>query len=322
MSVEMYAYAVARIRTKEMELLTKQDMEQLLITKTYDEAKRLLSEKGYGVNESEAVEELFVREREKTFDLIEELIKDMSVFHVFLCGNDYHNLKAAIKEICTRSNVPGIYSNNGTIDPAKIKEALSESNYEILPEDMRSCAKEAFEVLLKTKDAQLSDVIIDKASLEAMDKAAKKSKNELLIDYANHKIVQADIKIALRSEKTGQSYEFLDRALVESSVLDIKELKLCALSGEEAIHEYLKKTSYSDAVPHLKKSMWEFDKWCDDYFMEKLKPQKYNPFTLSPIIAYFLAKENEIKSIRILLSGKRNMLSEDVIRERLREMYV
>ena len=322
MSVEMYAYAVARIRTKEMELLTKQDMEQLLVTKTYDETKRLLSDKGYDIYESDATEELFMKERAKTFDLIKELIQDMSVFQIFLCGNDYHNLKAAIKELCTKSNVSGIYSNHGTLDAKIIKDALSESNYELLPEDMRKCAKEAFEVLLKTKDAQVSDVIIDKAALEAMDKAAKKSKNELLRDYANHKIAQADIKIALRSVKTGQGYEFLDRALVESELLNITELKTAALSGEDSIYEYLAKTSLADAIPFLKRSMWEFDKWCDDYFMEMLKPQKYNPFTLSPIIAYFLAREYEIKSIRILLSGKRNLLPEEVIRERLREMYV
>jgi V/A-type H+-transporting ATPase subunit C len=43
---------------------------------------------------------------------------------------------------------------------------------------------------------------------------------------------------------------------------------------------------------------------------------------ISPLAAYILARENEIKSVRILLSGKINDLPEDSIRERLREMYV
>ena len=33
-------------------------------------------------------------------DRINELVEDMSVFDVFLYANDYHNLKAAIKERC------------------------------------------------------------------------------------------------------------------------------------------------------------------------------------------------------------------------------
>ena len=41
-----------------------------------------------------------------------------------------------------------------------------------------------------------------------------------------------------------------------------------------------------------------------------------------PLAAYILARENEIKSVRIILSGKINNLSDDSLRERVREMYV
>ena len=38
--------------------------------------------------------------------------------------------------------------------------------------------------------------------------------------------------------------------------------------------------------------------------------------------SYILARENEIKTVRIILAGKRNGLSEEFLRERAREMYV
>ena len=50
--------------------------------------------------------------------------------------------------------------------------------------------------------------------------------------------------------------------------------------------------------------------------------EKYNSFSAGPILAYFLARENEIKTVRIILTGKLNNLSDDYIRERLRKMYV
>ena len=56
--------------------------------------------------------------------------------------------------------------------------------------------------------------------------------------------------------------------------------------------------------------------------MEAMKPQKYNPFSPGPLVAYVLARENEIKTVRIILSGKRTGMPEDKIRERVREMYV
>ena len=44
--------------------------------------------------------------------------------------------------------------------------------------------------------------------------------------------------------------------------------------------------------------------------------------TVSPLAAYVLARENEIKCVRVILSGKRNGLSEQSIREKVRETYV
>ena len=56
--------------------------------------------------------------------------------------------------------------------------------------------------------------------------------------------------------------------------------------------------------------------------IETIKPQKYNPFTAGPLVAYILAKENEIKTVRIILTARLNGLEEEQIRERIREMYV
>ena len=56
--------------------------------------------------------------------------------------------------------------------------------------------------------------------------------------------------------------------------------------------------------------------------MQTMQPQKYQSFSVGPLVAYVLARENEIKTVRIILSGKRSGLSDDSIRERVREMYV
>jgi V/A-type H+-transporting ATPase subunit C len=56
--------------------------------------------------------------------------------------------------------------------------------------------------------------------------------------------------------------------------------------------------------------------------IQHMKPQKYESFTIGPLAAYILARQNEIKCVRMVLSGKLNGLPEQMIRERLREMYV
>ncbi len=72
----------------------------------------------------------------------------------------------------------------------------------------------------------------------------------------------------------------------------------------------------------LRESPSAFERYCDNKLMELIRPQKSNYFGIEPIAAYLLARENEIKTVRIILCGKRSGIDDGVIRERLRDMYV
>lgn len=322
MTQNQFIYAVSRIRSKELYLLDKLFIEQLLAAPSYEGCLRLLREKGWGRGGNETAEELLTIEREKIWELMGELVEDISVFDTFLYINDFHNLKAAIKEIYKNEKVPNIYISHGTISQELIYNGVKEHDFTALPEYMRECAKEAYYIQFHTGDGQLCDVIIDRAALETILVKAKASQNELLQEYAQLKAVTANINIGIRGFKTGKSKEFLERALVECETLSKKDLIEAVLAGEEEIYHYLSSTSYGPAVEAIKESPAAFERWCDNLMINRIKPQKYNPFTLSPLAAYILARENEIKTVRILLSGKLNDIGEQAIRERLREMYV
>ncbi|ARP49742.1 MULTISPECIES: V-type ATPase subunit [Caproicibacterium] len=319
MSENSYIYAVARIRTKEMQLLNASFLEQLLAAPDEAQCLRLLQERGWG---SGSAEEVLTQEHQKTWDLIAELVGDMSVFDVFLYQNDYHNLKAAVKEACTAGKHPGIYMQQGTVPYTRIQKAVEGRNFSLLPERMRVVAEKAMNTLLHTRDGQLCDCIIDKAALEAIEQAGKDSKEELLALYGELVVVTADIKTAVRAQKTGKDRAFLERSLASCDTLDIVALTDAALTGFSAICSYLEKTPYAEAVPELKVSAAAFERWCDNLLIHRIHPQLHNPFGIGPLAAYILARESEIKTVRIILSGKRNDLSEASIRERVRETYV
>ena len=312
MAENQYIYAVARIRSKELSLLDSKCMEQLLSCKEFEDCIRILSEKGWDC-EGKAADEFLTAEREKTWTLLKELVKEPEAFDVFLYENDFHNLKAAIKQVCTQSEAAHIYKDNGTIPWIKIYEAVRTHDFSSLPEAMQSCGQEAYEVMIKGSDSQLCDVIVDKASLEHVYAAGRKQKSGLLKAYVELKTATADINIAIRSCKLKKSAEFLKKALVPCDTLNLRELSAAVLRGLDAVYEYLKSTQYADAVEAIQTSSSAFEKWRDDCMMELI---------IEPIAAYLLARENEIKCVRILLSGKANHLSEESIRERLREMYV
>ena len=112
------------------------------------------------------------------------------------------------------------------------------------------------------------------------------------------------------------------RAMEECQTLNVERLMRAALSGMPDVIKYLEETPYSGGATALSDSSSAFERWCDNRIIEAIRPQKYNSFTIGPLVAYVLARQNEIKTVRIILTGKLNHLPDDAIRERVREMYV
>ena len=319
---EQYTYAVARIRAKETTLLSQQDLEQVLGAKTEKEAALILADKGFDGNGSYTTpEKLLTEETEKTKKLIEELVGDASVLDVFLYADDFHNLKAAVKT-AAGSERDGVFVSGGSVDAGKIKEAVKLRSFSELPKMMRKPAEEALDVLMKTGDGQKADLIIDKACLEAIREAGKAADNDRVKNYAELTVALSDIKIAARAAVMKKSEDFVKRAAAECDTVDVSELAVAAAEGKEALYDYLSRTSYAGAAEALKSSFSEFEKWCDNLIMTEIKKQKSNPFTIAPIAAYYLARQIEIKAVRIVLSGVINKLNENSVRERLRDLYV
>lgn len=327
MTDKQYYYAVARIRSKELSLLSSSFLEQLLGAKTLEEALRLLHDKGWsspadGTSESDTVEKMLMAEKKKTWDLMAELVGDLSVFSVLLLSNDYHNLKAAVKETLTSDSHKNIYSDEGTIDPSVVSKAVSTRDFSLLPEEMRGIAEEALKTLLHTHDGQLCDIMIDKAALNAIHEAGRKSGSDILALYGELTVASADIKTAVRAGKTGKDLKFLNRSLAPCDTLDINLLSQAAVEGNDAVCSYISTTKYADAVPELKASPSAFERWCDNLIIKNIRSELHHPFTVGPLAAYIIARENEIKTVRIVLSGIINELPEQSVRERVREMYV
>ena len=229
-----YTYAVARIRVLETALFTSAVIEQLLACKTEEQCIQFLQEKGWGdMNTSESAEAILNREQEKIWETIRELGVDMKVFDVLSYPNLFHNLKAAIKDACTEEHGKNlnIYYEDTSISPDEMLEIVKNKEFSRLPAFMAEAAREAYEVLLHTRDGQLCDVIVDKALLEAIYAAGKEAKDSIIKDYAESTVAIADIKIAVRSQKTAKTMDFMKRAMAECESLNVAQLAKAAIEA-------------------------------------------------------------------------------------------
>ena len=305
---EQYTYAVARIRALEVSLFSNSGIDQLMACQTYEQCLQLLSEKGWGDTETGLnAEAMLSREEEKIWEIVKELHIPMETFNVLSYPKLFHNLKAAIKEVCTEEMERHIFYDDVSIPGEEMLAIVKEKELDRLPKEMQEAAGEAYESLLHTRDGQMCDVIIDRAALEAIKKAGREAKDAIIKDYAESTVAVADIKIAVRSAKTAKSLDFMNRAMAECDSLSVGQLSKAALGGMDAVREYLQGTEYTEGA---------------DALAETISPQKYKAFGIGPVVAYVIARQNEIKTVRIILSGKQNGLSDESIRERVREMYV
>ncbi|NLL63139.1 MAG: V-type ATPase subunit [Ruminococcaceae bacterium] len=315
-----YTYAVARVRANEHSLLTAQDVEQLILAEDYNAVMRRLSDAGWGefdgtTDYASYLENYFA----KTWDLLNEIMDDIHELDFLLIKNDAQNLKGALKGIVSQHDTEGLYSKSTVYDTKAIVAAVEEREFDELPEFMIEPAKEAYEVLTSTANGQLADAIIDKATLEEISKLGKAAKNSKLTERM---VATANIKAAVRCAKTNKTREFMERSLSECDTLSKEKLIETALEGPEAVLTYLESTNYKEAVEKIKESTSAFEKWCDDILMECVMEAKYTAFGIAPLIAYYIARDAEIKTVRIILSAKINNLSTDLIRERVRTLYV
>ena len=320
---EQYTYAVARIRALEVALFSHSTIDQVIACSNYEQCLQFLAEKGWGDSDTPVnAEAILTREEEKIWEVVKELNIGMENFDVLSYPKLFHNLKAAIKEVCTEEKNRHIFYEDVSIPGDAMMEIIRDRDFGRLPANMQEAASEAYETLLHTRDGQLCDVIIDRAALAAVYEAGKAAKSGIIQEYAESTVAVADIKIAVRSQKTAKSLDFMKRAMAECESISIDQLSKAALNGMEAIREYLLGTAYAEVAEALAQSPSAFERWCDNKIIQTISPQKYNAFTIGPVIAYVIARQNEIKTVRIILSGKLNDLPDDSIRERVRDMYV
>lgn len=316
-----YAYAVARVRSNECNLLTKQDIDSLMAAPDCDACLSRLAGKGWGgqgrrfENENAMID----AQCERMWSLISEIAPDLSVFDSLRIPNDYHNLKAAIKAFVTGQEPDRFFITPYTIEPSVITEAIKERNYSLLPEHMQTAAQDAFRTLLEQRNGQLCDIIIDKASLEASLENAKKYGGTLL-ELAKLSILRSNIKIAWRCSLQKRSANFIAKALAEGCSPDTAQLTAASLEGKDAVIELLHSIDSGLEKALSEEGVEGFDKACDNKRTQLLTKAKYTPLGVDPLIAYMIACENEIRNVRLIFTGKRNGIPDERIRTMLREV--
>ncbi|MDE5582557.1 MAG: V-type ATPase subunit [Ruminococcus sp.] len=306
-----YAVAVGAVKAMENFLLSNSDMEQLINADTQADFDMILSAKS---TENKTLSDVW--------DMLKSYVGDSRELEILLYRNDFHNLKAVLKAMISNRSPENYFIEPSNVTPETLEEAFRTKNADILPDYMRETAEQAYELLTKTLDGQLADSFIDTSALTAMQNSAGKYGGDFMRKYVDLITVYADIKTAYRCSKMNKQRAFLETAVCGSSELDKKSLIRAILSGTDGLLSFLEHTPYAEAVGLLKESPAKFEKYCDDAVTELAESTRMQAFGAEPLIAYYIAKEAEIKNVRIISVCRESGAGKETITERLRKLYV
>lgn len=326
MPVKSYGFAIGNLRAKENTLLKKSDLVQLAGASSVDQLSSMLRDKGFSQHTAnEDVPQILKSAASGLWSYLNEISPDDGIFRPFLLENDFHNLKAALKALVRNILPDNYFILPATLDIETVKTAVSERKFELLPEFMRESAVRSCEILLSSGDSQLCDAVLDKACMNAQLSLInqKEYSCELAAEIITKTVTFNNIKAALRCAKTQKSGAFIDETLADTSYPSKSALKTAALNGVDAVLELLENCGgeMSLAAQSFKNSPADFERFCDDAVIDTARKAKRITLGFEPLIGYYMARNAEMKNIRIIYSGIKTGQRQEKITERLRALY-
>lgn len=325
-----YTFACARVRGNERNLINKEKMLVMIDARTMEDACKVLQEAGYGEGEvilPSAYEKALEAETEKLYEFIHSIAPDSEEFNIFRYPFDYHNIKTILKAEFLGTSGREILMSGGSVPADTMAVLVKERNYMALTSRMRAAIETSLDTHARTKDPQSVDLICDKYCYEDISETAAASGNEFVKGYVRLLIDTINLKTFTRVRRMNQPWSFFGDVFIPGG--NISE-KVFIAGYEENLTQFASRLSgyalfeaADGGSAELKETggFTSLEKLCDDALIRYVKDAKYISFGIEPLIAYVAAKQMEIKSVRIILAGKKAGISEGLLRERVRETY-
>ena len=321
-----YLFLTALLRARETEMLTREKLEQMLESRTFAEACRVAADCGYpdmsGMSIREVEDTLSARRHEQLQD-IEQMIPDKELLDMFRLKFDYHSAKALVKSNGKAKHLI-TYDGRGTAE--SLLKYFMQEDLNMLPVPLAEAIEDARSMLSRTGNPCLADLILDRAYFSELKALAEQSGLPFAIGYAEKLIDVTNLKTLIRSRAAGKRPEIAHELLFEGGTID-REQVAAVMDADEEIVTLFAAAGLADAarmgVEFLSGgSMTVFERTCDNAVIDYLSDASRIGFGPEVVIEYMAAIENEIVSLRIILTGKLMGIDAETLRERLRESYV
>ena len=324
-----YTFVTGKIRYLETQLPDPTDLERMLDAPDLDSAFKAFYDTDYAKylpeKKAEEFEEVILEDLLQSRKFLFQFVPDKDLIKFLLLEYDFHNLKVIFKEKLFNVNLDHLLIPLGFYEPNIFKKVIFEEEKIKIDKDFEEIINEAENTLNSSLPFYLIEFFFDKKYFSLYKKIAERLKNNFLIDFVNLKIDLTNLRIFLRVKELNKDVNFLKEALVGSGKIKEDDF-LRFFSDLENGFKYFSKffPSYFEKYFYdflKEKDLKLFEKRCFDEEIKYLRKAKYIAYGPEIVVAYFYAKENANKNVRLIMSGKLNKIERRILKERLREIY-
>lgn len=319
-----YTAQSAQVRVLEMQMLTRATLMDMANAPDFNAAVASLTVGEYAMGQGkprfDEIEAVLMDKRTAVREVFEEWMLDAAVVELFKSRQDFANLRLAIRRAVTERPIGTDYNAEGNVSPEVIAQAFEEDNHELFPEYMREAAELAVVAYYQDKQIPQIDYAIDGFQAQYKIRKAGEIGNGFLLNLCRIEIDLTNIRTIFRLK-----YSDADRrnAMLEGGFVEPDRLKQALEMGNEALGQLFFATPYHRIVEAgaayfaSDESFLKVEQQCDEYLTGYLRSTSQVTAGPQPIIAYLLLKEYEIRTVRLILTAKKNNLDTKLILDRV-----
>jgi V/A-type H+-transporting ATPase subunit C len=291
--------------------------------KNVADALRIFEECGIRINDGN-VEEALGTLIDEAYKILFEAAPVPEVFNILRYPYDCHNIKSAVKCSFRDTDAARLMYNNGSIPPDEILRMTRERGFLSLPRHMAEAASSAFETYYRNADPQQIDTTLDKACFLDMTESAEQYDLPYLRDLVAYKADTINILTCVRLIRMNARAASLKNAILPGGIVPVDTFAATfAAEGikerETALYNTLRKTRYNTTDNSSTDSLTVIERSCENAYLAFVGGEaKKKLFGAQVLAAFAVARETEVKNIRIVISGRAASLPAEVIKERLR----
>lgn len=321
------------IRVQEKQLLDKAGLDRVADTPTPQEALRVIGQNS-GLDFStlrrpedyEGTVKQSLREAYRTAYALAESCPALP--GILGCRYDYHNVKVALK--AKFLGEPGGPFADVTPVPAELIEKTvqkydSKAN---LPAHLHEAILAGAAAFERDSNPQDIDIALDKLQYAHMLAQAEQLGSGFITGYVRRVIDFYNLKALVRVKSMQKGSAFLGECLAPGGGTDPAFFlqnygrNAGALSLAFAFKDYGK--DFKAGIDAFEKSSnySELERLLDNHLIRYVQDAKRVPFGPEVLFSYLVAKENEVRQVRIVMACKINGIPTDTLKERLRDNYV